>query len=384
MRLDDSLHNIFAALPSLALGKKVRPSVASRRAAKRAFLAHGTLPVFDYPKTAKIDIPKTRQALAVAKQALTLDNSPAPLKHLYGQKLNEYETRLNLIHAVAQGDDKLVTKLSCDLYGQPAFALQDFEREFASRCHDLQTKRLHLHTRHIDAEKFAALVRQALERLGLQNAEIKFSTRTRVLCQRNLRSGKLVIRIPKKLLISKNRAHRLIAHELEIHALRRHNGAMSQLHILEHGTAGYINTEEGLALYHQTQRTPSSSHVPGFWDSWTITLMQHRGFNEAYQRIFTAKKLLLELAHSEKATSLATERAWDLCVRASRGITRPGKPGLVYVKDHIYRSGYQDVSRAFSGKHSDQLMTELYRGKIGLQDLDLIAPLNLEPMRSAK
>lgn len=382
MRLDDSLQTIFATLPNLRLGRIVRPSVASRYAAKRAFLNHGTLPVFEYPKTASVDLFKTRQILTVARQSLTADNSPAPLKQLYESKLNEYATRLDLIEAIAQSDDTLVTALSYKLYGQQNFSSEDFEREFEKRCLDLKHQRVHHHARRIDAKTFAAQVHEALERLSIENVEIRLSARTRVLCQRNPRSGKLFIRIPKKLSISKNRAKRLIAHEIEIHALRRQNGARSQLHILEHGTAGYVKTEEGLALYHQMQRTPSNSHIPGFWDAWTIVLMQRLGFAQAYQRLFEAKKTLLDLAHTKNASHLAQEKAWDLCVRACRGITHPGKPGLVYAKDYIYRAGFLAVRKAMTQTNPEKLFKTLHQGKIGLEDIQIIAKLNLDPQPS--
>lgn len=382
MRLDDSLQTIFATLPNLRLGRIVRPSVASRYAAKRAFLNHGTLPVFEYPKTANVDFFKIRQTLTVARQSLAADNSPAPLKQLYEYKLNEYATRLDLVEAITQSDDARVTALSYKLYGQPNFSSEDFELEFEKRCLDLKHERVHHHAKRIDAKTFATQVHEALERLRIENVEIRLSTRTRVLCQRNPHSGKLFIRIPKKLSISRNRAKRLIAHEIEIHALRRQNGAQSQLHILEHGTAGYVKTEEGLALYHQAKRVPSSHHLPGFWDSWTIALMQRLGFAQAYQRVFDAKKTLLDLAHTKNAAHLAQEKAWDLCVRACRGITHPGKPGLVYAKDSIYRAGYLAVHKAMMQTDADKLFKTLHQGKIGLEDIQRIASLNLNPQLS--
>lgn len=375
---DDSLNELFSQLPRLQFSKCVRPSAASRKAARQVFFQAGTRPVFAYPKLAELDFANIDTQLQEVEKLLTADQGPAPLKKLYHAKLVEYKLRVELLRAITRGDDLTVSTLSQKLYGQPPQDLAAFEDEFNARLQALKTGQAHHHKKTVDAAKFIELVRAALEHYRIQTTQIKLSVRRRIHCSVS-KHGELIIRVPKKLLISKQRARRLIAHEIEVHALRRTNGATSQLHILNHGTAGYLKTEEGLALYHQNSETESQTQVPGFWDAWATTLMSIQGFAAAFVRLETAKLELLQTQANPRAKQLARSHAWNLCVRASRGITKPGAAGVGYFRDHIYRQGFLEITQALKSANTSETLQLLFSGKVGLQDLVELKALNFEP-----
>ena len=57
----------------------------------------------------------------------------------------------------------------------------------------------------------------------------------------------------KKAKISVNRLKALIAHEIATHIFRLENGRLQKYKIFEQGTASYLLTEEGLAIYNQNK-----------------------------------------------------------------------------------------------------------------------------------
>ena len=222
---------------------------------------------------------------------------------------------------------------------------------------------------------------QALKHYRVDSWQVKLSFRKRLLCSHDSKVVSVVLRVPKKLSISRERARRLIAHEIEVHTLRRLNGTNSPLHILKRGLAVYSKTEKGLALYHQHRNDINRKHLPGFWDAWASSLMYVSGFAATYERLFKAQFESRQTQGEEDARKQAKQTAWNLCVRASRGISKPGAPGIGYFRDHIYRHGYIEVAAAVKKSGADTILPQLFVGKVGLANLSTLRKLNLKPGR---
>ncbi len=72
------------------------------------------------------------------------------------------------------------------------------------------------------------------------------------------------------------------------------------------------------------------------------------------------------------ASKVGLDAAFEIVVRAKRGLTDTAQPGA-HLKDIVYLQGYLDVSRHLA-EHPEDLPL-LLLGKIGLADLDWIRDL---------
>lgn len=380
MYLDENLHQHFQSLPSLPFSKLLKSSAKSRNESRKALQRTGQLPVFEYPKVAHLNLEPFRSQARIVRRDIENETSSPILKNLYLDKLTELETRADLLEAVKQGNDQRVSQLSLKLFGNPTLNLGAYEQEFRERLERIKAGEVHYHTKTINAEQLHKMLEAALQHYGVTNWKIQISPRKRFQCSHNHKAAAIVFRIPKKLSISLKRASELIAHEIEVHTLRRLNGADSSLHLLKRGLAGYAKTEEGLALYHQHHHHLPRKHLPGFWDAWASALMHEVGFAATFDRLSQAQLELLEAKGDVKARLRAKSLAWNLCLRSSRGITKPGAPGIGYFRDHIYRQGYIEITDAVR-EHGDNLLPKLFVGKVGLTDLPALQQLNLKPGR---
>ncbi len=252
------------------------------------------------------------------------------------------------------------------MFGTPAFSLSALRAELTGRL--ARQGHGHIHAPRIDAELFCRMMRRVLDHYGLTDWRMKLTPRDRIQIGHGKRERTPMVRVPKKLLISKRRATRLLTHEIEVHALRTANGTESPLHLLSRGCAGYILTDEGLAMYYQdsvlfppTEVANAERPVSGFWEAYTATLSQHHTFAETF---------------AELAAVTTKDAAWRLCVRAYRGITHPTTAGLGFLRDHLYRSGFLAVQDAIHTQ-GESILSDLFSGNIGLHDINLLRSLHL-------
>ncbi len=178
---------------------------------------------------------------------------------------------------------------------------------------------------------------------------------------------KHIIFIRKGAKFRENRLKALLVHEIGTHVFRFENGKLQPFRILERGTAGYLQTEEGLAVWNQNKL--------GFD-------LGEKFFTPAYQiiAIHLAKKLSFQdLFHYMKDTyEVSDELAWKLCVKAKRGLRDTQEKGA-FTKDALYFTGLREVEKFLEkgGKVED-----LYIGKITIGDLKLIG--KIEDVKPAK
>ncbi len=356
-KIDAPLFTLLNKLPKLPLGKLL------------ASLGHS------YPTQ------RYGEALVVAQERLATEDVPEVIKQLYREKFSELMLRVSLIEASSQGDDAQVTALSKKLYGEPAFRAKDLEQEFADLLSRAREQKVHHHTRRITARDFVKLAKERLVQQNITDWRVRLSRRPRI----HIGHGKLtqspILRIPKSLNVTRARARRLLAHEIEVHALRTANGHDSPLLLLGRGLAGYTNLEEGLALYiaRLSDKIPQKTK-PGLWQAWTVALLNERGLLEAKTILMEARRKLYEALHISEATTQAQEVVQQLIQRATRGLSNPGPAGLVFVRDHVYRTGYERV-KFFVQTNGLEALASLFVGKIDLPHLPIIHNLKLSPSR---
>lgn len=164
-----------------------------------------------------------------------------------------------------------------------------------------------------------------------------------------------------------NRLQALLVHEIGTHVFRFENGKRQPLRILERGTAGYLKTEEGLAIWNQNNLNLE---------------LGEKSLTPAYLivAIYMAGKMnFVDLFHYLKNTfDLTDDLAWKLCVKSKRGLKNTDLK-TAFTKDSVYFSGLREVER-FVKKGGE--IKDLYIGKIGIADLPLIQKVeNLSPAK---
>lgn len=174
--------------------------------------------------------------------------------------------------------------------------------------------------------------------------------------------------INKKARISENRLRALIAHEIETHIFRLENGREQPYNLLQHGTAGYLLTEEGLAIYNQRRLNLSLGEK--HFSPALNTVAIFRGMTTSFAELFH---------HLVEAYDLDKERAWNTCVRVKRGLQDTSMHGT-FTKDLLYFVGYQRIRQLVRDKGIDELK-KLYIGKIGIEDLRFFSAKDKWPIK---
>lgn len=176
-----------------------------------------------------------------------------------------------------------------------------------------------------------------------------------------------VILLKKDAVFQENRLQALLAHEIGTHVFRFENGKRQPFRIFERGTAGYLQTEEGLAIWNQNRLKLD---------------LGDKTLTPAYQvvALHLAKKMsFCDLFHYLRNTyDLTEDLAWKLCIKSKRGFKDTVVSGA-FTKDALYFTGHREVEKFIKkgGKIED-----LYVGKITIHDLKLMK--QVEGLKPAK
>lgn len=323
-------------------------------------------------RAARFDVAAYRDALAAFRARIdTLSTHPA-VALLYHAKADELALRADCIDAVKRGDDAGVTAASLALYGQPRVNRQTLQAHLEEMCAHAGKRKTRIPV-WITAEMFAAMARRLLAAYGLTDWRIQTSTRSALHVGHTKRLRTPLLRIPTSLRITPRRAAQLLAHEVETHVLRHANGERSPLLLLGRGTAGYLQTDEGLAMYNQQQLSRNTRHWPGFWEAYAAALAREYDGRETHRILAAARTRLAARMGHDQPEALGQSAATRLCKRLYRGIASRTTPGVGFFRDHVYLSGYEDI-RTWTATHD---VSELYVGHVALHDLDRVRELGI-------
>lgn len=167
------------------------------------------------------------------------------------------------------------------------------------------------------------------------------------------------------LYINKNRKFtdhelkRLVVHEIGTHITRAENAKKQKYKLFLIGFPDYLSTEEGLAVYNEEKAGLLTNNIVKHYAGRVVAvdLALNNSFSTTYNSL---------------SESFPKEIAWNLTLRAKRGISNTSLPGS-YTKDYVYLKGYYDVKN-FIKKGGN--VNELYTGKIGVQHVPLLKQLN--------
>lgn len=185
--------------------------------------------------------------------------------------------------------------------------------------------------------------------------------------------------LPADKWISSEKIRQLLGHEIETHVFRAVSGEKSSLAILSIGLGGYLETEEGLAIYY-TQEVDKYKAAGKSEKSWIGTLatglaagVMCKPYTFRELQLFLESVNILQSLFAESDLPFteireeARRNAQNRCLRTWRGVTDLTHPGICSVKDNVYLRGYLAVNQALEKDRTT--FERLMVGSIGLQHL---------------
>ena len=278
-----------------------------------------------------------------------------PLAPLYEKKVQELLQRIELLRSI---DTPKLQTYSQHMYGKVDTELYNRARSYIENAHVKEDDSELLTVKQVVKRLETYLKENSLPRWSVklserQTADIAISKQGSVL-------------VKKDISFTENRLQAVIAHEIETHAFRLENGKRQQLRIFERGTAGYLTTEEGLAVYNQ-KRLGIPMGEKEIWPALRVV-----GIYLSDDMTFA------ELFHYLKdEMSLSDQTSWKTCLKAKRGLIDTNKK-IAFTRDSVYFRGYMHVQEFL--KNGGELH-ELYVGKIAIPDLRILRELQLRRPR---
>jgi uncharacterized protein (TIGR02421 family) len=267
---------------------------------------------------------------------------------LYTDLKEEYLEKIKMIRSI--GDNLVFTERSLKIYG----LMDETDKKF---CENVLNS--------TDDVDYLESVPARDIRTGLMDmiAE-KGITGWKVVLKENIPSKVTVKPHEKKIYVKSNNLffakslERLKIHEIAVHLFRSVNGERQPYGVFSTGLAGYLEAEEGLAVYYENML---------------------KAGNPRQMKIYAGRYKAVELAISESFTRTYSmlrkwfpeEMALRLTFRAKRGITDTSKPGAL-TKDIHYISGYNKIKNILTASDRSD---ELFCGKIGLQYIDMVSDM---------
>ena len=308
---------------------------------KELFFSHPDYtPRFSY-RSIDLDIDKIRRDL---KRLPVVSHQLYPL---FEKKIQELSQKLDLLEARQTAEFSRASEV---LYGKATHPLYreavDFLKKHSETPADMSLE--------LDAKAATVAVETFCKDHALGYWTISIIEDS-VADMQVTKKGKVLIR--KDATFTENRLKALLVHEIGTHVFRFENGKRQKFRLFERGTAGYLETEEGLAVYNQNQLglplgekflTPALLVV-------AIFLAKKMGFRELFEIL-------------QQTYSLSDDVAWKLCVKAKRGTADQSKPGT-FTKDLAYFKGERAIEKFLENGGS---VKDLYIGKITIADLKIL------------
>ncbi len=296
-------------------------------------------PQFIYPEL-KFDPFRLREKL----KRIECDDSF--LGQIFKAKKEEVLKKLSLVEHIATD---AFTDKSIALFGQPDQEILDAAKDYL----DSKPKAFPYEDLDVDHEKAAKRFEKVFEEYGLTDWKVKIKESMVADCMAGKR-GALFVR--KGALFSETRIKMLIAHEIETHILTAENGSRQPYKIFNRGLAGYLETQEGLAVRNQMLATEYDVEK-NYWAALSVLAVDY-ALGHSFREVFDYVK---DLGFSE-------ERAFQVAVKVKRGLEDTSFSG-VFTKDFIYFKGFHDIKQ-FESEGGD--VKDLYLGKFNLVDIELV------------
>lgn len=275
-----------------------------------------------------------------------LEFPDSPMGILWKKKVDSIYSKIALLEVRGTS---FFTEYSTQFYGAPDQTLLNQ----ALKEVNLMPQTFPTPEKILTAREAAKVFEQVIEEVGLTGWRVQLKED---LVSDAVAGKQNTVLIRKGATFSAERLKGTIAHEIETHVFTAMNGSFQPYKIFQRGLAGYLLTEEGLAVYNQ-ERTEAKTTVKHYWPASSVI-----GIAKALQGSF------VEVYQEVMKYGFNAERAWQVALKAKRGLTDTSFPGA-FTKDVVYFKGFRLI-QDFVAKGGD--LRDLYVGKINLDDLPLI------------
>jgi len=331
-------------LQQLNLGPVVKPENLLEE--KKAFL----YPRFSNPrKSPAFKYKNASSNWRDFEPVLPLESMDAPdeIVDIYREKQLELERTKDMFAAVGTEE---FTQFAIEIFGAPTVEDALKARRVLEKFSNIAPLE-----RSFSAKDFARLLKIRLEKLGISmHIELVSSMATKI----SVDSVSRLIHLNRNALFAPQEVKRLLVHEIDVHAVRIHNGSCFPWGIFSMGTAGYREAEEGLAVYFERR----SDHLYPFQEKiyagrcLAVYLSLSAGFKEVFEEL---------LVYFDQET------AYTIVERVKRGLADTSRSGAL-TKEFHYFTGPNRVQSYLQAKGS---IKTLMGGKIAFDHAKLIDKL---------
>jgi hypothetical protein len=374
--LDDVWYEKFKEVGAFADFEYLSGNKNIREVEKQKFLKNEVEnPELDYPGLEKFNFEDREKRLLELKDEIIKNETNSIIKQLYRWKLNEKIAELRMLKATKNKNDRRFELYSKFIYGNPEKEIYNYTllqlkkivdekitspdakiRSAAQKIHQELFEKPPLKTK-IDATEFRSEAIKFEDQSEYGSAEIKTAFENalaayrlsgwRVIVEKektgaiNVSQEKKEVAIPKERRLRNPNLQALIKHEIGTHVLRREAGEKSKLKLLGLGLDRYLKGEEGIATYRE-QEILGLEEFTGLDGHLAISLAngldgKKRTFREVFE-ILQNFYFISSKKERTEALKLASNSAWDRCIRTFRGTTCK-TPGACFTKDIVYREG---------------------------------------------
>lgn len=331
-------------LQQLTLGSSVKPTnllEERERFLKARYPFRRRSPMFTY-KNDSAAWDNVKPSLPLASM-----NAPEGVVDIYREKEQELNITKKMFAAIGSDD---FTRFSVEIFGAPT-------AEDARAAREVLKKLSHVAPPERDcaAKEFAAQLQQRIREFGItMDVRLDPSMTTKVWVD----SASRGIHLNQSAFFGAQEIKRLLVHEVDVHAVRIHNGSCFPWGIFALGTAGYREAEEGLAVYCEGRR----GHLYPFQEKiyagrcLAVYLSLLSGFEDVFDVL---------LAYFDEST------AYSIVERIKRGMADTSRPGAL-TKDFHYFTGPKRV-RSYLAAGGDLHL--LMGGKVAFSHTPIISEL---------
>ena len=303
-------------------------------------------PRFRY-RACEVDLEQLRRDL---KRIPTLDH---PLGALFTEKVIHTEAKLDLLERVgssefSEASERVFGTITRHSYKLAVDWLTEHARD-TQAAEDISDL--------LDVKKATKILKNFLSEYKLSHWKISVledSVSDIQVTKKN------TILLRKGAQFKQNRLEALLVHEIGTHVFRFENGKHQPYRILERGTANYLQTEEGLAIWNQNALNLALGAK--FFRPALLAIAIHMGEKMGFVDLFH---------HLQSTYNLTDDMTWTLCLKVKRGLSDTAEKGS-FTKDGTYFTGYRTVEK-FLDRGGN--ITDLYVGKIAVEDLTLVSEI---------
>ncbi len=307
-------------------------------------------PIFSYQEVG-INLDEAERRLQEEVQ----DDSPLGI--LLEKKRQELLNRIVLLRA--RGDAESFTQASVALYGK---ATSSLIRAASASLHNRTACELPPPiTEFLSAEKAKARFEAVLSRYSLHDWQV--SIRLHLVADCTVGGNNVYLR--DGAFFAPDHIEALIKHEIETHILIAENGDHQPYALFRRGCAGYLDTQEGLAIYNQNR---------------IYSLLHEKRYNPP--RNLLGVDFVLEHSFADTRQYLHEEIGYDIekaltqTIAMKRGLGDTSEPGG-FTKSVVYFRGLRSIEKFID---DDGDIRRLYIGRVALEDLSIVEEIaDLQP-----